>query len=157
MTPQPSDLRHIIRPHPLTAFRNTLAEECGANRMAGDARGPGVVRQVQAALPCARSRRGRARGRDRAGRGRFGHGGSLREATAVCGLLITECRAPFGYIAKGPVPQLDTAQVDSSHGPEFLGGEAQLAKYRAHLDWMERIALSPEASRDFIRAIANDL
>ena len=58
---------------------------------------------------------------------------------------------------EGPVPQLDTAQVDSSHGPEFLCGEAHLAKYRAHLDWMERIALSPEASRDFIRDIANSL
>ncbi|KUL42868.1 helix-turn-helix domain-containing protein [Streptomyces regalis] len=58
---------------------------------------------------------------------------------------------------EGPVPQLDTAQVDSSHGPEFLGEEAQLAKYRAHLDWMERIALSPQESRDFIRGIANDL
>ncbi|MEV6591950.1 helix-turn-helix domain-containing protein [Streptomyces acidicola] len=57
----------------------------------------------------------------------------------------------------GPVLQLDTVQVDRSHGPEFLGGEAQLAKYRAHLDWMERIALAPEASRDFIREIANEL
>ncbi|MEU1039022.1 helix-turn-helix transcriptional regulator [Streptomyces sp. NPDC005551] len=56
-----------------------------------------------------------------------------------------------------PVPQLDTAQVDSSHGPEFLGDEAQLAKYRAHLDWMEGIALTPEASRDFIHEIANSL
>ncbi|GAB2818952.1 hypothetical protein GCM10027073_57810 [Streptomyces chlorus] len=26
-----------------------------------------------------------------------------------------------------------------------------------HLDWMERIALSPQASRDFIRDIANSL
>ncbi|MFF6993489.1 helix-turn-helix domain-containing protein [Streptomyces sp. NPDC008313] len=58
---------------------------------------------------------------------------------------------------QGPVPQLDTAQVDSSHGPDFLSEQAQLAKYRAHLDWMERIALSPESSRDFIRDIANDL
>ncbi|MFB7657408.1 MULTISPECIES: helix-turn-helix domain-containing protein [unclassified Streptomyces] len=59
--------------------------------------------------------------------------------------------------AEGPVTQLDTVQVDSSHGPDFLHAEAQLAKYRAHLDWMDRIALSPAASRDFIRAIANDL
>ncbi|WP_369218057.1 helix-turn-helix domain-containing protein [Streptomyces flavofungini] len=58
---------------------------------------------------------------------------------------------------EGSVPQLDTVQVDSSHGPEFLGSEAQLYKYRAHLDWMERIALSPAASRDFIRHISNDL
>ncbi|MFG3107209.1 helix-turn-helix domain-containing protein [Streptomyces tendae] len=59
--------------------------------------------------------------------------------------------------AEGPVAQLDTVQVDSSHGPDFLHAETQLAKYRAHLDWMERIALSSEASRDFIHAIANDL
>ncbi|MGQ4361839.1 Scr1 family TA system antitoxin-like transcriptional regulator, partial [Streptomyces sp. SAS_272] len=45
----------------------------------------------------------------------------------------------------------------SSHGPEFLHTETQLAKYRAHLDWMERIALSPSASRELIRTIANDL
>ncbi|GGZ94267.1 helix-turn-helix domain-containing protein [Streptomyces echinoruber] len=59
--------------------------------------------------------------------------------------------------AEGPVPQLDTVQVDNSHGPDFLHAEAQLAKYRAHLDWMEGMALSPSASRDFIRGIANDL
>lgn len=59
--------------------------------------------------------------------------------------------------AEGPVAQLDTVQVDSSHGPDFLHAETQLAKYRAHLDWMERIALSSEASRGFIHAIANDL
>jgi transcriptional regulator with XRE-family HTH domain len=59
--------------------------------------------------------------------------------------------------AEGPVPQLDTVQIDNSHGPDFLHAESQLAKYRAHLDWMERIALSPAASRDFIRGIANEL
>jgi hypothetical protein len=59
--------------------------------------------------------------------------------------------------AEGPVAQLDTVQVDSSHGPDFLHAEAQLAKYRAHLNWMERIALTSAQSRDFIREIANDL
>ncbi|ORT61117.1 helix-turn-helix transcriptional regulator [Streptomyces sp. CB03238] len=59
--------------------------------------------------------------------------------------------------AEGPVPQLDTVQVDNSHGPDFLHGEAQLAKYRAHLDWMENIALSPEGSRDLIHKIARQL
>ncbi|MGW6769011.1 Scr1 family TA system antitoxin-like transcriptional regulator [Streptomyces sp. NPDC055037] len=29
---------------------------------------------------------------------------------------------------EGPVPQLDTVQVDSSHGPTFLHAEGQLAK-----------------------------
>ncbi|MFG3252615.1 helix-turn-helix domain-containing protein [Streptomyces sp. NPDC048172] len=58
---------------------------------------------------------------------------------------------------EGPVRQLDTVEVDCSHGAEFLSGEAQLSKYRAHLDWMEDIALSPQESRDFIRRIANEL
>ncbi|MFF9621734.1 helix-turn-helix domain-containing protein [Streptomyces griseosporeus] len=62
----------------------------------------------------------------------------------------------FNYL-EGPVPQLDTVQIDSTHGPEFLSSEAQLAKYRTHLDWMERIALSPKASRDFVRDIADNL
>ncbi len=59
--------------------------------------------------------------------------------------------------AEGPVPQLDTVQVDSSHGPEFLSHSAQLAKYRAHLDWMEQIALSPASSRDLIHTVAREL
>lgn len=59
--------------------------------------------------------------------------------------------------AEGPVPQLDTVQIDSSHGPDFLHAEGQLAKYRAHLDWMENVALSPEDSRSFIRTIASQL
>ncbi|MCK7625092.1 helix-turn-helix transcriptional regulator [Streptomyces sp. RS10V-4] len=59
--------------------------------------------------------------------------------------------------AEGPVPQLDTVQLDSAHGPEFTHAEAQLAKYRAHLDWMAENALSPEKSRDFIHTIARQL
>ncbi|MFB6986705.1 helix-turn-helix domain-containing protein [Streptomyces sp. NPDC056304] len=59
--------------------------------------------------------------------------------------------------AEGPVPQLDTVQIDSSHGPVFVHSETQLAKYRAHLDWMEGIALSPDKSRDFIHNIAHQL
>ncbi|MHC3453532.1 helix-turn-helix domain-containing protein [Streptomyces prasinus] len=59
--------------------------------------------------------------------------------------------------AEGPVPQLDTVQLDSAHGPEFTGAEAQLTKYRSHLDWMDNAALSPAASRDAIRRIARDV
>jgi transcriptional regulator with XRE-family HTH domain len=58
---------------------------------------------------------------------------------------------------EGPVPQLDTVQVDSSHGPTFLHAEGQLAKYRAQLDLLERLALSPEQSHGFIRKIARQL
>ncbi|MCC3774451.1 Scr1 family TA system antitoxin-like transcriptional regulator [Streptomyces sp. UNOB3_S3] len=59
--------------------------------------------------------------------------------------------------AEGPVPQLDTVQLDQAHGPEFLYAEAQLAKCRAHLDWMDGAALTPARSRDFIRRITRDL
>jgi transcriptional regulator with XRE-family HTH domain len=59
--------------------------------------------------------------------------------------------------AEGVVPQLDTAQLDSAHGPEFTHADAQLAKYRAHLDWMDAYTLSPEESRDFIHSIAGEL
>ncbi|GGT28516.1 hypothetical protein GCM10010243_00850 [Streptomyces matensis] len=53
--------------------------------------------------------------------------------------------------------QLDTVQIDNSHGPDFLYAEGQLAKYRAQLDLLEGLALSPERSRDFIREIAHHL
>ncbi|MFF9803177.1 helix-turn-helix domain-containing protein [Streptomyces rochei] len=59
--------------------------------------------------------------------------------------------------ADGAVPQLDTVQLDSAHGPEFTHAEAQLTKYRAHLDWMDASAMSPEASRDVIHKIAREL
>ncbi|MGW2646528.1 helix-turn-helix domain-containing protein [Streptomyces sp. NPDC001393] len=59
--------------------------------------------------------------------------------------------------AEGPTAQLDTVQIDNSHGPDFLYGEAELAKYRAHMDRMEELALSPGDSKDFIRAIAHGL
>ncbi|OSC64544.1 hypothetical protein B5181_20375 [Streptomyces sp. 4F] len=39
--------------------------------------------------------------------------------------------------------------------PEFLSGESQLAKCRTHLDRTERIALSPQASRDVIRDVTD--
>ncbi|MEV0111624.1 helix-turn-helix transcriptional regulator [Streptomyces sp. NPDC050844] len=59
--------------------------------------------------------------------------------------------------AEGVVPQLDTVELDSAHGPEFAHGQAQLDKYRSHLDWMEGAALTPTESRDFIHNIARHL
>ncbi|MDX2547032.1 helix-turn-helix transcriptional regulator [Streptomyces sp. WI04-05B] len=59
--------------------------------------------------------------------------------------------------AEGPVPQLDTVELDSAHGPEFTHGVSQLDKYRAQLDWMEAASLSADASRDFIHGIARQL
>ncbi|MFI5802542.1 helix-turn-helix domain-containing protein [Streptomyces sp. NPDC051561] len=59
--------------------------------------------------------------------------------------------------AEAAAPQLDTVQLDSTHGPEFIDSEMQLHKYRAQLDRMREVALSPDASRDFIQTLANDL
>ncbi|MGC9439743.1 Scr1 family TA system antitoxin-like transcriptional regulator [Streptomyces sp. WG5] len=64
---------------------------------------------------------------------------------------------PFDYAA-GPVPQLDTVQLDTHHGGcEFLDAEAQLAKYRTLLDRMETCALDAAASRTFIEHLARSL
>jgi hypothetical protein len=46
--------------------------------------------------------------------------------------------------------------LDSAHGPEFTHGEAQLDKYRSHLDWMEAHALPADQSRDFIQGVARE-
>lgn len=59
--------------------------------------------------------------------------------------------------AESAVPRLDTVELDSTHGPEFIDTEAQLAKYRAHFDAAEAVALAPAPSQDFIRTLANDL
>lgn len=59
------------------------------------------------------------------------------------------------YVA-GTVPQLDTVQLDTHHGCEFLDAEAQLAKYRSVLDRMENGALKPSASRDLIHRLTQE-
>jgi transcriptional regulator with XRE-family HTH domain len=59
--------------------------------------------------------------------------------------------------ASAAVPQLDTVQLDSAHGGEFTHAEAQLAKYRAHMDWWHAKSLDQQASRDFIHRIAQAL
>jgi transcriptional regulator with XRE-family HTH domain len=58
--------------------------------------------------------------------------------------------------AAGIVPQLDTVQLDSAHGPGFTHAPAQLEKYRSHLDWMEAVSLSSSRSRDFVLALTRD-
>ncbi|MEV1022156.1 helix-turn-helix transcriptional regulator [Streptomyces sp. NPDC050264] len=61
------------------------------------------------------------------------------------------------YYFEGPVPQLDTVNLDQSHGPVFLDAEAQLRKYRVLLDRMESASLPPEKSRDLIHNIIREL
>ncbi|MFI6489335.1 helix-turn-helix domain-containing protein [Streptomyces sp. NPDC050564] len=63
----------------------------------------------------------------------------------------------FDYV-EGPVPQLDTVQLDTHHGGcGFLDAEAQLSKYRSVLDLLEPCALSPAESRDFIQRLIRDI
>jgi hypothetical protein len=57
----------------------------------------------------------------------------------------------------GPVPALDTAQLDQDHGPVFVDSEAQLAQYRLLIDRMESVSLSRADSQDLIHAIAQHL
>ncbi|MEU9485781.1 helix-turn-helix transcriptional regulator [Streptomyces decoyicus] len=59
--------------------------------------------------------------------------------------------------AEGDVPRLDTVQLDSAHGPEFTHADAQLAKYREHMDWMHARTLGVRESRDFIHHIVRQL
>lgn len=59
--------------------------------------------------------------------------------------------------ADGPVPQLDTVQLDQSHGPVLLDAEAQLNKYRMLIDRLRELSLDPAQSRDLVHRIAKTL
>lgn len=61
------------------------------------------------------------------------------------------------YYVRGPVPTLDTAQLDQSHGPVFIDAEAQLAQYRLLLARLDNAALGIEKSRELIHEIAKSL
>jgi hypothetical protein len=55
------------------------------------------------------------------------------------------------------MPQLDTVELDSTHGPEFIDSGAQFSKYRDVLAAAESVTLTPEMSSEFIHALATDL
>ncbi|MEV5489723.1 DUF5753 domain-containing protein [Streptomyces bobili] len=59
--------------------------------------------------------------------------------------------------ACGPVPQLDTVQIDVPTGVTFLHAETYLVNYRAVIDRMRGRALEPKASLDFIRQAAKEI
>ncbi|MET9320267.1 helix-turn-helix transcriptional regulator [Streptomyces sp. NPDC003038] len=60
------------------------------------------------------------------------------------------------YYAHGPVPQLDSVQLDQSHGLVFLDAEPQLAKYRTLFERLEAVALNPAQTRDLISSIVRN-
>ncbi|MGW3494245.1 helix-turn-helix domain-containing protein [Streptomyces sp. NPDC001020] len=57
----------------------------------------------------------------------------------------------------GPLPRLDTVLRDAPHGTAFIDAESQLARFRALLDKVEKAALEPVASRDFIHHMTKEL
>ncbi|MDQ0991227.1 helix-turn-helix transcriptional regulator [Streptomyces sp. V3I7] len=59
--------------------------------------------------------------------------------------------------AGGPVPELDTVQLDTAHGSMFLDAAPQLDKYRALFDKIEGASLTAAESRDLILRIAQEL
>ncbi|MED7950282.1 helix-turn-helix domain-containing protein [Streptomyces sp. BE303] len=59
--------------------------------------------------------------------------------------------------AEGPVPELDTVQMDVSQGTLFFDSPADLAKQRAIFNRTETSALSEDGSRDFIRSIKKEV
>ncbi|MFG3226005.1 helix-turn-helix domain-containing protein [Kitasatospora sp. NPDC048194] len=62
----------------------------------------------------------------------------------------------FTY-ASGPVTELDTLQIDTTHNLLISDSPAQLASYREMLARMASVALSEEESRDFIRHIKKEI
>ncbi|MFI0780208.1 hypothetical protein [Streptomyces sp. NPDC021212] len=59
--------------------------------------------------------------------------------------------------ADGPVPKLDTVQIDALHGLFLLDAESQLVCYRALFKRAVTFSLGIEESRDFIKRIADEL
>lgn len=59
--------------------------------------------------------------------------------------------------AEGPVPELDTVQMDVSQGALFFDSPADLAKHRVIFSRLDSTALSEEGSREFIRSIMKEV
>lgn len=59
--------------------------------------------------------------------------------------------------AEGPVPQLDTVQIDTPFGGAFLHTEAELQKYWRLFKAASALALDAEDSRQLIRYIAREM
>nr|WP_245876623.1 Scr1 family TA system antitoxin-like transcriptional regulator [Streptomyces uncialis] len=69
---------------------------------------------------------------------------------------VTSSVQPF-TLAGGPVPQLDTVQVNNAFDVAFLDAIAQLETYRALVKAMRDVALDSSDSRSLIHAIAKEM
>lgn len=63
----------------------------------------------------------------------------------------------FFTYAGGPVPQLDTVQVDNAFYGTFLDSEAQLGKYRALLKHVKGISLGVGESRKLVKSVRQEM
>ncbi|MGJ3560147.1 Scr1 family TA system antitoxin-like transcriptional regulator [Streptomyces sp. INA 01156] len=61
------------------------------------------------------------------------------------------------YYVHGPVPSLDTVQLDQSHGIALLNADAQLEKYRKVLDRLLALSLIEIESRALIHRIIQSI
>ncbi|OMI33314.1 helix-turn-helix domain-containing protein [Streptomyces sparsogenes] len=61
------------------------------------------------------------------------------------------------YYTGGPVPQLDTVQIDTAPGVSFLHAEPHLRKYRTLFEAVKAASLSCDASRDLLDSIVREL
>ncbi|MGY3679551.1 helix-turn-helix domain-containing protein [Streptomyces sp. TE33382] len=59
--------------------------------------------------------------------------------------------------AAAPNHHLDTVQMDSPTGAVFIDSPTQLANFRTRLDLVEKVALTPTKSRDFIHSVVREL
>ncbi|MDT0448990.1 helix-turn-helix domain-containing protein [Streptomyces hesseae] len=59
--------------------------------------------------------------------------------------------------AGGPIPKLDTVQLDNAFDGHFLDAEAQLVEYRSLFDTIDEIALDTNESLKYIHRIVQDL
>ncbi|MFJ5305291.1 helix-turn-helix domain-containing protein [Streptomyces sp. NPDC088350] len=63
---------------------------------------------------------------------------------------------PMQYFG-GVVPQLDTVQIDTSHGAEFIDATARLNRCRTRFESIDSAALPHDASLDLVQRIAQEL
>lgn len=62
----------------------------------------------------------------------------------------------FTYAAAS-IAQLDTVQLDTSHGSMLLDSDMKLRRYRGLLERLRRLALPAPASREFVHRVAQEL
>lgn len=62
----------------------------------------------------------------------------------------------MSYVS-GPVPQLDSVQLDTAIGAEFLDAPTQLANYRVLVERITKAALPQRESREFFHSVAQSI